>query len=127
MNIAQYWKEILIVVMVVALCFATLQCDRNKGKLNNIDAANVRHSQISSAQAGRSEVKTREAILYPAIDKASREIANQRTIIRNTENSLPQIQKENIRNDIQANEQGDIHRLADMFRAAGYPCTVTSR
>lgn len=119
----RYAREIVIIVLILALCFATWQCDRNKGKLQTNDAGSVRQQQISSAQAGRGAVKEREANLYPGIDKGVAEIEKQRAKIK-AEERKPSPGRKEVADEVQHKTQGDIHALARMFVLAGYSCSV---
>lgn len=118
-----YIKEIAVAVLLIALCFATWQCDRNKAKLQTIDAGNVRQQQISSAQAGRGAVIDRETNLYPAIDKGISDIEAQRAKIK-AEELKPAPGRKETENEVQRITQGDIHALACLFVLAGYSCSV---
>ena len=119
----QYIREIIIAVLIVAVCLATYQCDRNKNKLQTIDAGNVRQQQISSAQAGRGAVTDREKNLYPAIDKGIADVEAQRAKIK-AEELKPAPGRKEVADEVQNKTQGDIHALAHLFVLAGYSCSV---
>ena len=119
----RYAREIVIAVLILALCLATWQCDKNKGKLLTNDAGNARQQQISSAQAGRGAVKGREASLYPGIDSGVAYIEKQRAKIK-TEERKPAPGRKEVADEVQHKTQGDIHALACLFVLAGYSCSV---
>lgn len=119
----RYVREFAIIILVAALCLATWQCDRNKGKLNQIDAGQVRQSQISSVHAGRGAVTERETNLYPVIDRGLDDIALQRARIRTEERKTTPTRKDT-ENEVNNSTQGDIHALARLFVLAGYSCSV---
>lgn len=123
-----YFREIAIAVLLIALCLATYQCDRNKGKLNGIDASKKRMENISSVQSGRKDVQGRELNLYPAVNQALGEVGKKRAEIRQAESALPSVPtRKEIVNEVENTTQGDINRLADLFRADGYSCSVMER
>lgn len=118
-----YIREIVIAALLVALCLATWQCDRNKGKLNQIDVSKRRMENISSVQAGRTAIAAREKG-YQEIDEKVAGIEKQRDSIRQQEAARKLSQKEDIRHEVQ---KVDIYGLADMFRRDGYGCAVVER
>jgi|GEM_PF-6660685 len=118
-----YAREIIIAVLIAALCLATYQCDRNKNKLTTTSADHVRQQQISSAQAGRGAVRDREANLYPEIDKGIADIEAQRAKIK-AEERKPSPSRKDTENEINNKTQGDIRNLAHLFVLAGYSCSV---
>ena len=119
----RYVREFAIVILIAALCFATWQCDRNKGKLNNIDAGDVRQRQISSVHAGRGAVTERETNLYPGIDRDLDGIKSQRGKIK-AEERKPTPSRKDTENEVQKSTQDNIHALARLFVFAGYSCSV---
>lgn len=119
----RYAREIIIAALILALCLATYQCDRNKGKLRAIDAGGVRQQQISSAQAGRGAVKQRETNLYPGIDRDISDIKTQRAKIK-AEERKPTPGRKEVADEVQNKTQGDIRALARLFVLAGYSCSV---
>lgn len=119
----QYIRKFTIIILVAALCLATWQCDRNKGKLNSVDAGQTRQGQISSVHAGRGAVSDRETNLYPAIDRGLDDIASQRARIRIEERKTTPIRKDT-ENEVNNSTQGDIRALARLFVLAGYSCSV---
>lgn len=119
----RYVREIVIAGLILALSFATWQCDRNKNKLLTNDAGDVRQQQISSAQAGRGAVREREANLYPGIDKGVADIEKQRAKIK-AEERKPAPSRKEVADEVQNKTQGDIHALARLFVLAGYSCSV---
>jgi hypothetical protein len=118
-----YAREIIIAVLIMALCLATYQCDRNKGKLATASADRVRQQQISSAQAGRGAVRDRETNLYPGIDQGIADIEAQRAKIKAGERK-PAPSRKDVENEVNNKTQGDIHNLARLFVLAGYSCSV---
>lgn len=122
------WREIVIVALIAALCFATYQCDRNKGKLKDADAAKKRMENISTVQAVRKGVQSREQNLYPAIHQALGDLGKKRAGVKRAESELPPVQtKKEITHEVENTTQGNINRLADLFRADGYNCSVVER
>jgi hypothetical protein len=119
----RYIREIIIAALILALCLATYQCDRNKGKLRAIDAGGVRQQQISSAQAGRGAVKNRETNLYPGIDRGISDIKAQRAKIK-AEERKPTPGRKEVADEVQNKTQGDVRALAHLFVLAGYSCSV---
>jgi hypothetical protein len=119
----QYIREIIIAVLLAGLCFATWQCDQNKGKLKDIDASKKRMENISSVQAGRKDVAEREKG-YQAIDAAVADIKKQRGKIGKQEAEVKLPQRGDIEHEI---SKVDINGLADLFRRDGYGCTVLER
>jgi hypothetical protein len=119
----RYARETIIAVLIAVLCFATWQCDRNKGKLQTIDAGHVRQQQISSAHAGRGAIEEREKNLYPGIDKGVSDIEKQRAKIK-AEERKPAPGRKEVANEVQNKTQGDIRALAHLFVLAGYSCSV---
>lgn len=115
-------REIAIAVLIVALCLATWQCDRNRGKLNEIDAGQARQGQISTAHAGRKAVRAREAT-YQGIDKRIVEIEAQRAKLK-AEGRNPSPSRKETADEIHRKTEGNINRLAHQFVLAGYTCTV---
>jgi type II secretory pathway pseudopilin PulG len=127
-KIQEHGKEIVIVLLIVALCIAAWLGDRDKGKLNSIEATQKRMENISSAQAGRKEIQRREQNLYPALDRSAQELAKRRTAIRDAEKALPPPPtRKEIEDAVKNAAKGDSGRLADMFRADGYPCAELER
>lgn len=123
-----YFREIAIAVLLIALCLATYQCDRNKGKLSGIDAGNKRMENISSVQSGRKDVQGREQNLYPAVNQALGEVAKKRAEVRQSESKLPSVPtRKEIVNEVKNTTKGDINRLVDLFRTDGYGCSVMER
>lgn len=119
----RYVREFAIIILIAALCFATWQCDRNRGKLNQIDAGHARQSQISSVHAGRGAVTERETNLYSGIDKDLDGIKSQRGKIK-AEERKPAPSRKDTENEVQKSTQGNIHALAHLFVFAGYSCSV---
>lgn len=119
----RYTREIIIVALILALCFATWQCDRNKGKIRTIESRGVRQQQISSAQAGRAAVKERETNLYPGIDRGISDIETQRAKIK-AEERKPAPSRKDTENEVQSTTQGDIRALAHLYVLSGYSCSV---
>ena len=122
-----YFREIAIIILIAALCFSTWQCDRAKGKLNELDAGKKRMENISSVQAGRKGIQGRESGLYPAVEKAVNEIGAKRAGIKREESRLVTPTTKEIAHEVEITTQGDINRLADLFRADGYTCSVIER
>jgi len=127
-KIQEHGKEIVIALLIAALCIAAWLGDRSKGKLNSIEAAQKRMENISSAQAGRKEIQRREQNLYPALDRSAQELDRRRAAIRDAEKVLPPPPtRKEIEDAVKSAAKGDSRRLADMFRADGYPCTELER
>ena len=119
----KYIREIVIAVLLAALCLATWQCDRNKGKLTEADAAKKRTENISSVTAGRKDVAAREQG-YQEIDAAVAGIKQQRAEIGRQEATVERPQREDIQHEVQ---KVDINGLAGLFRRDGYGCAVVER
>jgi hypothetical protein len=113
----------VLVVLVIALSFATYRCDSNKGKLTAREAGDARHKQISSAQAPRAAVRERET-LYAGIDQANDSLATKRAAIAKAELKQKNPTQKEVAANVQSKTKGNIDALARLFKFAGYSCSV---
>jgi len=119
----QYIREIVIAVLIAFLCLATYQCDRNKGKLNAVDATKKRMENISTIHSGRKDIAEREKG-YQESDNRIAGIKKQRADIKIQEAAIKRPQREDIDYEL---SKTDLNGLADLFRRDGYSCTVLER
>ncbi|KAA0888788.1 hypothetical protein [Oryzomonas rubra] len=126
-TIKQYWKEIAIGILIVVVCFISWRWTVAKAQVTTIQATQSRQNTISTVTAANGEVQQREAVEYPKLDKTIADNNSQRKQIKKQEAAIKVPIKEDMQNEIEKQTQGDSQRLADMFRADGYPCSVVTR
>lgn len=117
----KYAREIAIAVLLAALCLATWQCDRYKGKLNAADAEKKRQETISSIEAGQADVRKRENEAVK-LDRKIADIDRRRAEIKRAEKATAVSRKE-IEDEVDK-DKGNIHALARLYKFAGYSCAV---
>jgi hypothetical protein len=122
-NNMQYWKEILIIVLVFTTVAAIAMSDKYRSETAATKAGTVRMQNISSATAGRPAITDREKYLYPEIDKGIAVNESKRAKIK-IEGKKPVPTRKETDSEIQKTTKGDINALAHLFVLSGYPCSV---
>jgi len=120
-EIKAHWYMIVIFVCFVGLLFLW---EKNKTNLHEIDELKTlinTEKSIKETEAKLEEMKERERILYPEIQKKQKELRNVDQQIQEERNKLKLIKKERIKHEL---EKMDEYQLNNYFNELGYPTKI---
>jgi membrane-associated HD superfamily phosphohydrolase len=120
----KYWYIFVILIMFSFSIFMFQLNNQNKKEIDELKAKISLTENIQQTEARLTEMKQREAELYPVLNKKYAELEFVKTQIEKKRSELKEVDKERIKNEI---EKMDLRSINNLFNELGYTNTIVSK
>lgn len=116
-----YWRELLIVLLLLGFAFLGWYANRARGEAEALRSRIDLSKTVAEEEARLEEVRKREADLYPKIEARLKELAGLDADLAKKRAELDKVTRRKIEARV---EKLETSQIAEAFKAKGYPCTV---